>query len=124
MALLVGEEMVPSPKQFQFPPPAELPPQGVLSPNGPCSMPSLLRQLTEAVAVRWLLPVVTVIHKSAPITNYNIGRKVYHQSEGVLSGLFGLWESGGDSQAKRNAALAVTMVNKSGVGGVQLGHGE
>ena len=31
---------------------------GTLSPNGPCSVPLLLRRLTRAVAVRWSVPVV------------------------------------------------------------------
>ena len=31
---------------------------GTLSPNGLCSVPPLLRRLTEAVAVRWSVPVV------------------------------------------------------------------
>uniref|UniRef100_A0A674NZS3 Reverse transcriptase domain-containing protein n=1 Tax=Takifugu rubripes TaxID=31033 RepID=A0A674NZS3_TAKRU len=35
--------------------------RGTLSPSGPCSLPQLLRQLTAAVATRWLVPVVAAM---------------------------------------------------------------
>jgi len=44
---------------------SHVPGEGTLSPNGPCSIPPLLRQLTGAVAVRWSVPVVVAIPKPA-----------------------------------------------------------
>uniref|UniRef100_A0A674PNH7 Reverse transcriptase domain-containing protein n=1 Tax=Takifugu rubripes TaxID=31033 RepID=A0A674PNH7_TAKRU len=39
--------------------------RGTLSPSGPCSVPPLLRQLTGAVAARWLVPVVAAMPRQA-----------------------------------------------------------
>ncbi|TWW80944.1 hypothetical protein D4764_01G0007590 [Takifugu flavidus] len=35
--------------------------RGTLSPSGPCSVPPLLKRLTDAVAARWLVPVVAAM---------------------------------------------------------------
>jgi len=75
---------------------------GTLSPNRPCSVPPLLRRLTGAVAVRWLVPAVAATPEPA-------GGAVKLKKESYRAFLASgtLEAADGYRRAKRNAASAV-----------------